>query len=124
MINKNIVILGASNKPQRYSNKAQVKLAKHGYEVFPVSRDVEEINGVMSVTSLLDIEVPIDTVTVYLRPEILTTIMDELIELSPRRVIFNPGTESGILADQLVEADIEITEACTLVLLSTNQFED
>ena len=73
---------------------------------------------------MLDIEVPIDTVTVYLRPEILTTIMDELIELSPRRVIFNPGTESGILADQLVEADIEITEACTLVLLSTNQFED
>ena len=124
MINKNIVVLGASTKTERYSNKAQQKLAEHGYEVLPVSRRVEEINGVMSVTSLLDIDVPVDTVTVYLRPEILTTLIEELIELSPRRVIFNPGTESGILADQLVEADIEITEACTLVLLSTNQFED
>lgn len=124
MINKNIVILGASSKPERYSNKAQVKLVKHGYEVFPVSRRVEEINGVMSVSSLSDIDVQVDTVTLYLRPEILTTVMDELIELSPRRVIFNPGTESALLASQLVEADIEITEACTLVLLSTDQFED
>lgn len=124
MINKNIVILGASTKPERYSNKAQVMLVEHGYEVFPVSRRVEEINGVMSVSSLSEVDVEVDTVTVYLRPEILTTVMDELIKLSPRRVIFNPGTESGALASQLVKADIEVTEACTLVLLSTDQFED
>jgi len=124
MINKNIVVLGASTKPERYANKAQAKLVEHGYHVFPVSRRIEEINGVMSVTSLLDIDVPVDTVTVYLRPEILTTILNELIESSPRRVIFNPGTESAGLASQLVEAGIEVTEACTLVLLSTDQFED
>lgn len=124
MINKNIVILGASTKPQRYSNKAQVMLVEHGYEVFPVSRRVEEINGIMSVAALGDIDVVVDTVTVYLRPELLSAVMDELIKLSPRRVIFNPGTESEALASQLVKADIETTEACTLVLLSTNQFED
>ncbi len=124
MKNKNIAILGASTNPERYSNKAQTLLVKHDYRVFPVSRQVQEINGVMSVTSITDITESIDTVTVYLRPEILGIVLDDLIRSSPRRVIFNPGTESEELASRLVNADIETTEACTLVLLNTNQFED
>lgn len=124
MKNRNVVVLGASTKPERYSNKAQVLLSEHGYSVFPVSRTVNEIHGISSVTSLKDVLESIDTVTVYLRPELLAAVLEELIALEPRRVIFNPGTESAELASRLHEAGIETTEACTLVLLNTDQFED
>lgn len=124
MKNKNVVILGASRKPQRYAHQAQLLLIEHGYVVFPVSRKSELIAGKQSVSNLTDIKKPIDTVTIYVRPELLETMLDALIELRPRRVIFNPGTESESLASRLQQHEIETTEACTLVLLNTGQFED
>jgi hypothetical protein len=44
------------------------------------------------------------------------------VALNPRRVIFNPGTESAPLQQALDEAGIEWLEACTLVMLRTGQF--
>ena len=38
-----VVILGASNKVQRYSNKAQKALAAAGHTVIPVNPAFEEI---------------------------------------------------------------------------------
>jgi adenylate kinase len=45
------------------------------------------------------------------------------IMLKPKRVIFNPGTESEEIENTLKKAGIEPMRACTLVLLRTNQFE-
>jgi hypothetical protein len=48
---------------------------------------------------------------------------DYIIELKPKRVIFNPGTENIELAQLLAQANIDWENACTLVLLSTNQYQ-
>jgi len=45
-----------------------------------------------------------------------------LLELNPKRVIFNPGTENKLLVEILEKNKIEAIEACTLVLLSTGQY--
>jgi hypothetical protein len=37
-------------------------------------------------------------------------------------VIFNPGTESAAVQERLTQAGIEWFEACTLVMLKTDQF--
>jgi hypothetical protein len=44
-----------------------------------------------------------------------------IIEARPKRVIFNPGTENPEFY-QLELNDIKAEVACTLVLLSTNQY--
>jgi hypothetical protein len=49
-------------------------------------------------------------------------IIDDIIELSPSRVIFNPGTENPGAHDRLEAKGIEVVEACTLVLLRRDQF--
>ncbi|MCB0835104.1 MAG: CoA-binding protein, partial [Bacteroidetes bacterium] len=36
--------------------------------------------------------------------------------------IFNPGSENKELADILRDHNIEVVEACTLVMLSTGQY--
>lgn len=123
MINKNIVLLGASPKPQRFANRAQHLLLASGYVVLPVARVAGDILGVRVYVDLADIDRMIDTVTIYLRPEILVDMLDKLLALRPRRVIFNPGTESNQLANELRQAGIIVVEACTLILLETNQFE-
>ncbi len=124
MLNKNVVILGASAKAERYSNRAHKMLREYDYKVFPVARMAGDILGVPAITDLSDIEASIDTVTIYVRPAILAKLIDKVLEMRPRRVIFNPGAESEELAEKLKSADIVVTEACTMVLLRTGQFED
>jgi predicted CoA-binding protein len=117
-----VVIIGASDNPERYSHKAQLLLRQHGHEVVPVHPKLSEIEGVPVVADLSMIAGPVDTVTLYVGPTISLTLKDKLIALNPKRVIFNPGTENAPLQATLTSAGIACEEACTLVLLHTRQF--
>lgn len=118
-----VAIFGASEKEDRYANKAQLRLVNHGYPVLPITPTGKTIMGVPSVQKISDIKQAVDTVTLYVGPKILAEQINDLIKLKPRRVIFNPGTEDAALQKQLEQAGIHTVEACTLVLLSTDQFE-
>ena len=120
---KNVAILGARDNPDRYAYLAQVKLQEHGYPVYPVSKSGKDILGVRGYTRLGQVDEKVDTVTLYLNPTHLVDVLDDILEKKPRRVIFNPGTESETHIERLEQAGIAVERACTLVLLSTNQFE-
>jgi predicted CoA-binding protein len=64
----------------------------------------------------------LDTVTLYLSPENQKPFYNYLLELKPKRIIFNPGTENEELQLLAQEAGINTLEACTLVLLRTGQY--
>ena len=119
----NVAIIGASHKPERYAYKAQVMLMENGHTVFPVSNNGRDILGKTGYRSIKDLPLPIDTVTLYVNPERHEAIKEELVALKPRRIIFNPGTESHTLEKLYQSHGIHTEQACTLVLLSTNQFE-
>lgn len=92
-----------------------------GYEVIAVGAKEGRIREVEIRTDMNDI-VDVDTVTIYLNPLNQESYYDAILQLKPRRVIFNPGTENPGFIKKLQNAGIETTEACTLVMLSTNQF--
>ena len=117
-----VVVLGASPKPERYSNKAVVALLQHGHEVIPVHPAVREIEGLEVLPELGEIAEPVDTVTVYLGPARSSALSEGLLALNPRRVILNPGAENPELASALEASGIEVEEACTLELLASGQF--
>ncbi len=119
---EHVAILGASNNPTRYAYKAQVLLTENGHTVYPVSLKEKEILGIESVTSLSDIKHDVDTITVYINPENLHMVIKDILEIKPKRVIFNPGSESPKELETLEQAGIHIESACTLVLLKTNQY--
>lgn len=118
-----VAIIGASHKPHRYSNQAQMMLMDYKHSVFPVSGNGREILGVEGYKSVKEINRPVDTVTLYLNPGLHEAIKQDLVELNPRRIIFNPGTESTQLMQHYQGYGIETIEACTLVMLRTDQFE-
>lgn len=117
-----VVILGASDHPQRFSNQAQSRLLEKGYRPIPVNPRLQEIDGVRCYPDLQSIVETVDTVTVYVRPSILEALLDALVELRPQRVILNPGSESEVAVGVLEQAGIEVQIACTLILLDTNGF--
>lgn len=117
-----VAVLGASPKPHRYSHQAIKLLQEKGYLVIPVHPKYEHIEGLPVFHDLRDIKEPVDTLTVYVGPEHVRPSIDSIIEVKPSRVILNPGAESEELKERLEENNIPYLEACTLVLLNTEQF--
>ena len=118
---KKTLVLGASDNPSRYSYLAVNRLRSHGHPVVaigkkntmvadvPIEKEKKDWNG-------------IDTVTLYLNPTHQQQYYDYILSLNPKRIIFNPGAENDELADLATKNGISPIEACTLVLLSTNQY--
>jgi hypothetical protein len=48
--------------------------------------------------------------------------MDYIINLKPKRIIFNPGTENPEFYKLANENKIEYIEACTLVMLNIGNY--
>lgn len=119
---KNVVILGASDKIDRYAFMALKMLIEKGHSVFPINPTLELIDGIEVYKSISDIKQIIHTVTIYMRPQRWSQYLQEIIRLKPVRVICNPGTESSELEKKLKDNGIECIDACTLVLLRTNRF--
>ncbi len=117
-----VAVVGASEKPWRYANRALRMLVSHGFRPVPVSRFGKDILDLKGYASLADIPGRIDTVSMYLSPERQPPVIRDILAVRPRRVIFNPGAENPDAASILRRHGISVEEACTLVLLATGQF--
>jgi predicted CoA-binding protein len=122
-MSQNVAILGASTKPERYAYKAFKMLQEYGHTPFPVTPKNKEIECIKVYPTLAELPSPIDTLTMYVGPQISSRFQDQILELKPKRVIFNPGSENPDLEKALEDAGIHTVEACTLVLLRTRQFD-
>ncbi len=119
---KNVtLVLGASLNPNRYSNIAIKRLRAKDLPVVALGLRKGKVLDVRIVNEKIALE-NIDTVTLYLNPKRQEEYYKYIIDLDPRRVIFNPGTENVEFVKMLEENNIETEIACTLVLLSTNQY--
>ncbi len=118
---KKTIVIGASTKTDRYSHMAVNRLKAYGHEV--VALGIKE--GMIGEVSIR-IDKPelndVDTVTLYLNPLAQKDWYEYILRTKPTRIIFNPGTENFELATLAASNGIQTTEACTLVLLSTNQY--
>lgn len=116
-------MIGASEKTERYANKAIRSLLSHGHEVIALGKRKGEVLHIPIQTDKDAIQIAdLDTVTLYVSPKYQTEYIDWIIAQKPKRVIFNPGTENPLFAEKLKTAGIEAIEACTLVLLSLNHY--
>ena len=120
-MSKKTLVLGASLKLDRYSNIALRKLVKYGHDTVAFGMKAGEVVGV-TIDKELQQNQDLDTVTLYLNPTRQKEYYTYIIGLDPKRVIFNPGTENPELYALLEENNIDFEVACTLVLLSTNQY--
>lgn len=118
---KKTLVLGASENPSRYSYLAINRLKAHNHPIVAVGRKETEVAGI----SISKTPVPaegVDTVTLYLNPTHQKEYYDYILNLQPKRIIFNPGTENPELMKMARQKGIEPVVACTLVMLATGQY--
>lgn len=118
---KTTLVIGASEKTDRYSNKAVRLLQYKNKPVVALGKRAGKINETEILTGFPLLK-NIHTVSLYLNPANQREYYDYILSLNPKRVIFNPGTENPELYEKLAGKKIEFEEACTLVLLNTGMF--
>lgn len=115
------LVLGASLNLNRYSNMAIQRLRANDIPVFAIGLKEGKVSDVQIIKGGKPLE-SVHTVTLYLNPKRQEEYYNYIINLQPKRVIFNPGTENTEFEKMLMENNIEVEIACTLVLLSTHQY--
>jgi len=121
-MSQRVAILGASEKPARYANRAQHKLLAHGHEVIPVNPALSVVDGVPTV-ALEALPEGLETVTVYLGADRMLPLVPALAARAPERVILNPGADDQSVVAALEAAGLRVQLDCTLVLLDSGIFE-
>lgn len=120
-MNKKTVVLGASAKEDRYSNRAVRMLKKNGHEALPLGFETASIDHIPIQTKWDEYD-NVDTISLYLNPQRQKEYYTYILSLHPKRIIFNPGTENPELEKLAAAKNIQTIEACTLVMLSTGQY--
>jgi len=121
MTPKKTLVIGASENPNRYSNIAIDMLREFQNPVVAIGKKTGKVNDVSFNKEKTYFE-NIDTITLYLNPLNQKEYYNYILDLNPKRIIFNPGTENDELEGLAKEKGIEVKEACTLVLLRTGQY--
>jgi predicted CoA-binding protein len=118
---KNTLVIGASPNAERYSHKAVLSLRQSGYPVIALGIKNGQI-GDITIQKDRPENIEVDTVTLYLNPKAQQDWYSYILNLKPKRIIFNPGTENPELEALANIRGINAQQACTLVLLATNQY--
>jgi predicted CoA-binding protein len=122
MKSETVLVLGASDNPDRYSYKAAVQLQRNGHKPILLGNRQGKVLD-MNILTELSLPYPhIDSITLYLNPERQKAYYDLIFALNPKRIIMNPGTENEELAEMAEQKSIQVEQACTLVMLSIGNF--
>ncbi len=116
------LVFGASLNKERYSNIALNMLLDYSHEVLAIGGRAGEIRGIEILTGHPVLE-NIHTITMYMGEQRQEEHISYLMGLKPKRIIFNPGAENPAFERKLLENNIEVIRACTLVLLRTGQYD-
>ncbi|GGD36238.1 CoA-binding protein [Flavobacterium orientale] len=118
---KKTLVIGATTNPERYAYMAVNSLLEKEHPVVAIGKKIDELKGVKIQVKQIPFK-NIHTVTLYINPVAQRDYYNYIIGLKPKRVIFNPGTANPEFYALLGINNIKVEEACTLVLLATNQY--
>lgn len=109
-----IAIIGASNHPEKFSHKAVKAYLDKGWTVYPVNPKESEILGTRCYSSIQTVPVTPDFVSLYVPPEIVLNVLEDIAKKGVKKVYFNPGTESGANLSKAKSLGLEAIRACSI----------
>lgn len=118
---KKTLVIGGSLKPERFSNRAINMLTDYKQPTVSIGLREGDVAGVSIQTGKPEFN-EIHTVTMYLGPQNQASFYDYILELNPRRIIFNPGTENYEFEKRAKEQGIEVVQNCTLIMLGNGSY--
>jgi uncharacterized protein len=111
-----VAVVGASTNRRKYGNKAVRAFRNAGYAVFPINPRAGEIEGLTAYASLDDLPVErLDSVTIYVPPETVLDVLDQVASKRPGEVWLNPGTASREVVSKAEELGLNAIKGCSIL---------
>ena len=112
---QSIAIIGASNDPAKYGNKAVRAFRQQGFQVYPVNPKEPRIEGLPAFNSIRDVPVRPETISVYLPPPVLMKILPDIAARGCDELCLNPGTDSAEVLGEAGRLGLNVVQACSIV---------
>ncbi len=114
-VSPTVAIVGISADRSKFGNRSIRAHLRAGYQVFPVHPAAQEIEGLTAYSSVGEIPVPLDRVSMYVPPEIGLSLLREIADKGCRELFLNPGSESPELIQQAEQLGLRPIQACSIV---------
>ena len=107
---RTIAMIGASDRPDRPSNRVMAMLQRHGYRVIPVNPQItgEHIHGEFVWRDLAQIGEPIDLVDIFRHPEAAGEAVDQAIAAGAKAVWLQLGVINQAAAARAEAAGLTV----------------
>jgi len=112
---KTIAIIGASRDRNKFGNKAVRAFQQRGYEVFPVNPKEATVEGLRAFSSISDVPVRPQMISVYLPPLVLLKVLPAIAAKGCDELWLNPGTESDEVLAEAERLKLNVIQACSIV---------
>mgnify|MGYP001328586436 CR=1 len=89
-----IAVVGISSNPSRDSGSIARMLKDSGYTVYGVHPNEKEVFGIPVVPAVRDLQSPIDILDMFVKGELITPMISEIVALKPACVWFQFGVEN------------------------------
>jgi predicted CoA-binding protein len=119
-MSKIVAVIGASNRREKFGNRAVRAFREQGYTVIPINPHEREIEGLQAYASVLDVPGPIDMASFYVPPEIGALVIEDVAKKGIAEVWLNPGSESDALLARARMLSIQPIVACSIVAIGRN----
>jgi uncharacterized protein len=116
-MSKVVAVIGASSDRRKFGNKALRAFQAEGHTVIPINPNEEEVEGLKTYASVLDVPQAIDMATVYVQPEIAQRLLPEFAEKHIAEIWINPGAESDELLQEAKARKLNVIAACSIVAI-------
>jgi uncharacterized protein len=110
-----VAVIGASRERGKYGNRAVRAYLRQGWTVYPVNPNEREVEGLAAYARIGDIPGPVDRATLYVPPEIGSTLLTEIKAKGVSELFVNPGAESDELVSLAERLGLEPILACSIV---------
>jgi predicted CoA-binding protein len=122
-MSKVVAVIGASNNRRKFGNRAVRAFRHQGYTVVPINSHEDQIEGLKTYRSVLDVPGTIDMASFYVHPEEAEQAMDEVARKGVAEVWLNPGAESDRLIAHARTLGIQPIVACSIIAIGEDPYE-
>ncbi len=111
-----IAIIGASNNPEKFGNKAVRAYLRQGFEVYPVNPRGGEIEGMAAYEAIGDVPgSDLDRISLYVPPAVGLGLLEEIAAKGCKELWLNPGSDSPELVERAESLGLNPVVACSIV---------
>ena len=110
-----VAVVGASNDRSKWGNKSVRAFQQRGYTVYPVNPSENEVEGLTAYKSISDLPERPNSVTVYVRPQVLLGLLPAIAEKGCDELWLNPGTESDAVLELAERLKLNAIQACSII---------